>query len=231
MNISKIVIFALALLAAPALAEETDTNDSAVLPPPEPCTQCPAEGCTCEVREENMGTWTAEYGVCIFDDCSECGEQSYVDGDCEPSMCRRWTMTNGCEPAIEYPGLISKVARINNSAGTTAEDVLGWDITYREEDGKCYSYYVAQEPLIGMTEAVEVECPLGVQAFDRYMVDFEEAIAVMHSMYCGGTFVELSLSWPLTPEVEEPLWRIKTDIGNEIIVGANCGKAECVAAE
>lgn len=42
MNISKIVIFALALLMAPALAEETDTNDSAVLPPtralyPVPC--------------------------------------------------------------------------------------------------------------------------------------------------------------------------------------------------
>lgn len=231
MNVSKIVFFALALLAAPALAEEMNTDDSAVLPPPDPCTQCPTEGCVCEVRQENMGTWTAEYGVCIFDDCSECGEQSYIDGNCTPSMCRRWTMKDGCEPAIEYPGLITKVARINNSAGTAAEDVLGWDVTYRGEDGKCYSYYVAQEPLIGMTEAVEVECPLGVQAFDSYMVDFEEAIAVMHSMDCGGTFVELSLSWPLTPEVVEPIWRIKTDLGNEIIVGANCGKGECMAAE
>jgi len=230
MNISKIVFFSLALLAAPALAEEIDVDDSAVLPPPEPCTQCP-EGCECEVREENMGTWTAEYGVCIFEDCSECGEQSYVDGNCKPGMCRGWTLKDGCEPGIEHQGLISKVARINNSAGTSAEDVLGWDVIYRGEDGKCYSYYVAQDPLIGMTEAVEVECPLGVQAFDRYMVDFEDAIAVMQSMDCGGTFVELSLSWPLTPEVQEPLWRIMTDIGNEIIVGANCGDAECVAAE
>jgi len=227
MNISKIVFFALALLAAPALAEEMGTDDSAVLPPPEPCTQCPVEECVCEVREENMGTWTAEYGVCIFDDCSECGEQSYVDGDCEPGMCRGWTLKDGCEPAIEFEGLISKVARINNSAGKTAEDVLGWDVTYRGEDGKCYRYYVAQAPLIGMTEPVEVMCLLGVQAFDRYMVDFEDAIAVMQSMDCGDTFVNMSLSMPLTPAVDETMWRIKTSIGNEIGIGAKCGKAEC----
>ncbi len=231
MDISKIVFFALALLAAPALAEEMGTDDSAVLPPPEPCTQCPVEECVCEVREENMGTWTAEYGVCIFDDCSECGEQSYVDGDCEPGMCRGWTLKDGCEPAIESKGLLSKVARINNSAGKTAEDVLGWDVTYRDEDGNCRTYYVAQDPLIGMTEAVEVECPLGIRAFDRYMVDFEDAIAVMQSMDCGDTFVKLSLSWPLTPEVEEPLWRITTDLGNEITVGANCGEGVCGGAE
>jgi putative hemolysin len=267
MYILKIVVLALAVLAAPALAVDEGAADSVGIADPS-CVYCEALGYECqdgdcvfpdgtscptwdfyrgkcgqnftycgtqgykiENRMEDMGTWTAEHAVCVFDDCSECDEQTYFDGNCQPSECSRWTLEDGCKPAIEFEGLISKVARINNSAGQSAEDVLGWDVIYRDEDGKCYSYYVAQAPLIGMTESVEVDCPLGVQPFDRYMVDFEDAIAVMQSMDCGGTFVELSLSWPLTQEVEEPLWRIRTDIGNEIVVGANCGKAECVAAE
>ena len=192
-------------------------------------TYCESQGYRIENRVEDMGTWTAEYAVCVFDDCSECDEQSYFDGDCEPSNCSSWTLAGGCKPPVEHSGLISKVAQINNSEGKTAADVLGWNVTFRDEDGKCRTYYVAQAPLVGMTEPVEVPCPLGVQSFDSYMVDFEEAIAIMQSMNCGDTFVELSLSMPLTPEEDEPMWRIKTSIENEIIIGADCGKAECVA--
>jgi putative hemolysin len=190
-------------------------------------TYCELQGNRIENRVEDMGTFTVEYAACVFDDCSECSEQDYFDDKCQPSDCSRWTMKDGCVPPIESKGLISKVARINNSAGQSAEDVLGWDVTYRGEDGKCYSYYVAQAPLVGMTEPVEVPCLLGVQAFDSYTLDFEEAIAAMKSMRCGSTFVELSLSWPLTSEVEEPEWHITTDIGNEILIGANSGKSRC----
>ena len=82
----------------------------------------------------------------------------------------------------------------------------------------------------GTTEPEEATCPLGVRAFDRYMVDYEEAIAIMQSMDCGATFAELSLSWPQTPEAGEPQWRIKTTLGGEIVIGANCGRAEGVTA-
>ncbi|HPJ84263.1 MAG TPA: hypothetical protein PLM24_03995 [Methanothrix sp.] len=194
-------------------------------------TYCGTQGYKIENRVEDMGTWTAEYAVCVFDDCSECEEQKYFDGECGPSNCSRWTQNDGCVPPIEFAGLISKVARINNSEGKTAEDVLGWDVTYTAEDGKCYTYYVAQAPLMGLTEPMEVTCLLGVQSFDSYMVDFEEAIAIMQSMNCGDTFVEMSLSWPPTPEAEEPVWRIKTSSGAEVVISANCGKAKCITAE
>lgn len=267
MNISNIVVLVLAILAAPALAENEDAADSVGIPDPaavycsdlgydyeggncifpdgssclawdfywgkcgQSFTYCEQQGYTIKNRVEDVGTWTGEYAVCVFNDCSECEEQDYFDGDCEPSECRLWTIKDGCTPPVEFAGLISKTARINNSAGQSAEDVLGWDVIYRGEDGTCYSYYVAQAPLIGMTEPVEIECPLGVQAFDSYMVDFEDAIAVMQMMDCGSIFVELSLYWPLTPEVEEPEWHITTDIGCEIVIGANCGKPSSVAAE
>jgi hypothetical protein len=174
-----------------------------------------------------MGTFTVKYAACIFDDGSECSEQSYLNGECGPSDCSRWTMKEGCNLAVDESGLISKTARINNSAGRSAEDVLGWDVIRKGEDGKCLSYYAAQAPLEGMTEPVEVACPLGVRAFDSYTLDFEDAIAAMKSMRCGSTFVELSLFWPLTSEVEEPEWHITTDIGNEILIGANSGKSRC----
>ncbi len=190
-------------------------------------TYCEKQGYRIENRVEDMGSFTVEYAVCVFDDCSECSEQRYFSGECQPSNCSRWTMKDGCKLAVVSDGLISKVARINNSAGHNAEDVLGWDVIYRGEDGKCRSYYMAQAPLEGMTEPVEVDCPLGVRAFDGYMLNYEEAIAAIKSMRCGSTFVELSLYRPLTPEAEEPEWHIKTDIGNEIVIGANCGKAEC----
>lgn len=273
MNISKILFLALALLAAPALAEgenETwsarpvaDTADPVGLADPssvyceelgyecvdgdcifpdgtscptwdfyrgkcgQSFTRCELEGYRIESRVEDVGTFSAEYAVCVFDDCSECLEQDYFDGKCQPSECGRWTMKDGCKPPIEFEGLISKTARINNSAGQSAEDVLGWDVVYMGEDGKCYSYYAAQAPLEGMTEPVEVECPMGLRVFDSYMLDYEDAIAAMKSMRCGWIFVELSLYWPLTPEVEEPEWHLKTNLGNEIVIGANCEYSRC----
>ncbi len=190
-------------------------------------TYCEKQGYKIENRVEDMGTFTVKYAACVFDDGSECSEQRYLNGECQPSDCSRWTMKDGCDPAVESEGLISKVARINNSAGQSAEDVLGWDVTERGADGKCYTYYVAQAPMIGMTPNVEVDRPAGLLPFDRYMVDYEEAIAAMKSMRCGSTFVELSLFWPSTPEAEEPEWHIKTDIGNEIVIGANSGKSKC----
>lgn len=190
-------------------------------------TYCEKQGYKIENRVEDMGTFTVEYAVCVFNDSSECGEQSYLSGECGPSDCSRWTMKDGCDLAVDESGLISKTARINNSAGQTAADVLGWDVVYMGVDAKCYSRYVDQDPLIGMTEPAVVDCPSGVRTFDSYMLDFEEAIAAMKSMRCGGTFVELSLYWPLAPEVEEPEWHIKTDIGNEIVIGANSGKSRC----
>jgi len=48
-----------------------------------------------ENRIDNVGTWIAEYAVCIFDDGSECLEQDYFEGKCKPSGCKKWKMSEG----------------------------------------------------------------------------------------------------------------------------------------
>jgi hypothetical protein len=129
------------------------------------------------------------------------------------------------EGKVEFKGLMSLRAGIKE-IGETDKDVLGWFTLFRR-DGKCMRYYHAQYPLIGMTLPVEVMCPLGIRTFDSYKVDFKEALKKMKELKCGDKFVALSLYWPLTPECVEPYWHIRTNLGNQIAVGANSGKTEC----
>jgi putative hemolysin len=145
MKISKLTLLALALLAVPASMGVP--NPAAVY--------CDALGYSLETRTDPEKG--CEVGCCIFPDGSECDERDYFDGECAPSDCSRWTMKDGCKSPIEFAGLISKTARINNSAGQSAEDVLGWDVARKGEDGNCLSYYVAQAPLIG-TNSGKAEC-------------------------------------------------------------------------
>jgi hypothetical protein len=128
---------------------------------------------------------------------------------------------------VRLDGLMVKTARIKHGAGKTAQDVLGWDYIMRTVEGTCYEYYAAQPPLIGMTQPEPIPCPLGIQPFNLYEVDFRKAIEIMNQMDCGDTFVAMQLSWPLTPECKEPLWHIRTSIGNNIVIGANSGSAGC----
>jgi len=128
---------------------------------------------------------------------------------------------------VEFKGLMVKTARIKNGVGTKSSDILGWDYLFRATDGTCYTFYAAQPPLIGMTQAVPVVCPLGLRTFDSYDVDFKKAIEILNTMNCGNMFVAMSLSWPLTLTCEEPYWHIRTSIGNDVEIGANSGKATC----
>lgn len=129
--------------------------------------------------------------------------------------------------SVEFKGLMLKKGRIKHDAGHIPGDILGWDYIFRAEDKTCYSFYAAQPPLIGMTQPMPIKCPLGLQVFDKYEVDFAKAIGIMNSMNCGDTFTEISLSWALVPEVKEPYWHIRTSLGNVIAIGANSGKGKC----
>lgn len=128
---------------------------------------------------------------------------------------------------VEFKGLMVKKARIKNENGKEKSDILGWDYIFRAIDGTCYSFYAAEPPLIGMTQPIPIICPLGVKAFNSYKVDFKQAIETLHTMKCGGTFVAMSLSWPLTPECKQPYWHIRTSIGNDVAIGENTGKSIC----
>ena len=132
---------------------------------------------------------------------------------------------------VKFVGMLSKKAHIKHGAGKELSDVLGWDKIIRTDEGVCYQFYAAQSPLIGQTQPIPIHCPLGIRVFDSYEVDIKKAIDILHTMKCGDTFVAIALSWPLVPECKEPYRYIKLLFGNEVIIGANSGKASCLTNE
>jgi len=56
---------------------------------------CEINSYNLEYRQEDMGSFNVEYGVCIFDDSSECMEQEYFHGTCLPYQCAHWIMSQG----------------------------------------------------------------------------------------------------------------------------------------
>lgn len=126
---------------------------------------------------------------------------------------------------VGFIGLIRKTARIKHGIGSSISDVLGWDVIMRADNGTCYEYYVAQPPLIGMTQPQPTTCPLGLVAFNGFKIDIEKAIEIFHSQNGGDSFTHVTISWPLVfPAAMEPFWYFRTNLGVEVIIGANTGK-------
>lgn len=122
-------------------------------------------------------------------------------------------------------GLLLKAGMINESGGTTSEDVFGWIYIYQDDNNSCHSYYAALPPRIGMTNPVEIPCPLDLQVIGRYEVELSEVIDIMYQHVDNSDkFVEISLSWPLNPQSSEPIWKVKTLAGKKISIGANSGE-------
>jgi len=124
-----------------------------------------------------------------------------------------------------FKGLLLKRARVKNGIGSTISDILGWDVILKTEAGVCYEFYVAQAPLIGMTQAQPIACPLGIVAFDSFKIDIEEAIKIFHTQNGGDKFTNVTLSWPLVhPAASEPFWHFRTSLGVDVVIGANSGQ-------
>lgn len=116
---------------------------------------------------------------------------------------------------------------IKDGGARPISDVLGWNYTTKIND-TCYSYYAAQPPLEGLTQPVVIQCPVGIQEITEYNARAEQAIGIVMSMDCGSTVAEMSLSWPMVPD-SQPTWHIVTDIGCQISIGANGGKAQVLS--
>ena len=122
-------------------------------------------------------------------------------------------------------GLERKNARIKHGIGSTLEDILGWDVIIRGKDGHCYEFYTAQPPAFGLTQPIPVSCPLGIVPFDNYKIQIDEAIKIFHTQNGGDKFTAIALSWPLThPEAPEPYWYFRTNLGNNVVIGAISGQ-------
>ena len=123
-----------------------------------------------------------------------------------------------------FIGLLRKTARIKLGIGSSVKDILGWDVVLRAKDGDCYGYYAAQPPLVGLTQAQPISCPLGLVTFESFKIDITEAIKIFQSQDGGDKFMDITLSWPLVhPAAKEPFWYFRTNLGVEVIIGADSG--------
>ena len=120
--------------------------------------------------------------------------------------------------------LLSKQGVLSITPATTAEEVVGFNYVKRVSgEDYCISYYSANPPVIGTTQPREISCPLGIRNIEDYNIKYEEAVAIFNAFNFGGAFESISLSWPVTPKVQEPIWRFRSSFGSEIIIGANTG--------
>jgi putative hemolysin len=70
-----------ACLALAACGDDEPNEGNQGLPNPA-SVYCEEQGGTLEIREEAAG----QYGVCVFDDGSECREWAFYHGECEPGQ-------------------------------------------------------------------------------------------------------------------------------------------------
>lgn len=124
---------------------------------------------------------------------------------------------------VVFEGLLKKEGRLKTKYASGPEDVLGFDY-WVHWDSDCYEFYSANPPLIGTTRAMQTPCPLGIATFDDYSIDYERAIELFHTGNWGGEFTSISLSKPLSPQINEPYWHFVSDLGVEVAIGANSGE-------
>ncbi|NEO74385.1 hypothetical protein [Moorena sp. SIO3H5] len=123
--------------------------------------------------------------------------------------------------------LLSKEGVLFEIPAYTAEEVVGFE--YKDLIGNdfCVQYFAANPPRVGMTEPIKIPCPLGIEPIPEYNVKYEEAIDIFHEINCGDAFESIELSWPETPPFREPIWKLRSNFGLDVIIGANSGFMSC----
>ncbi|HUC89502.1 MAG TPA: hypothetical protein VMR45_01765 [Patescibacteria group bacterium] len=119
--------------------------------------------------------------------------------------------------------LLKQTGRLKSSPAESAEDVTGFDYV-ASDNGKCYGYYAANPPLVGLTKPEPVPCPLGLAVVNDYKISYQEVIDIFHKGNWGSKFTDISLSKPLTPAVKDPMWYLVSDTGVHVVINANTGE-------
>ena len=124
---------------------------------------------------------------------------------------------------VQLDGLLKKVGRLKQNSGTDSSDVLGFDWTVYW-DNSCYEYYAANTPLIGTTQPMPIMCPVGIEIFYDFKVDYKEAIKIFQSGNWGDNFVSITICKPLVyPQATEPYWYFISNLGVQVVIGADSG--------
>lgn len=124
---------------------------------------------------------------------------------------------------VVFEGLLKKVGRFKRTLAAEADDILGFDYL-AHNDKACYEFYCANLPLKGCTIPQSVPRPLGIAVFNEYKVDYKRAIEIFHGGNWGDEFASIVLYKPLYPGVEEPYWYFVSNLGAQVIIGADSGE-------
>ena len=129
---------------------------------------------------------------------------------------------------IKVKGLMRKEGRLKPGAENPG-DVLGFDYIVHY-DNTCFEYYSANPPLSGTTQALPITCPLGIEIFEDYPVDYKTAITIFHKGNWGSQFTSIALAKPLVhPRSSEPYWYLMSNLGQAVVIGADSGEIVCPA--
>lgn len=121
-----------------------------------------------------------------------------------------------------FEGLLKKVGRFQNTFAVEADDILGFDYLVNNAD-RCYEFYRANPPMESYTIPFPVSKPLGITNFNNFKVDYKRAIEIFHSGKWGDKFASIVLYKPIYAEVKEPYWYFVSNIGKQVIIGADSG--------
>jgi len=151
----------------------------------EPFTYCTKSGNVLRVRTEQTGDETYEYAVCVFQDNTECLEQRYLDGSCQPGICPHWGI-DGCAGVPEPNPLAKYCADMNytlsgdNCTFPDGTSCGQWDFYY----GKCgnrFSYCATH----GFTVEGKTE-QLGYTPYEYALCTFPDGSQCLEQDYISG---------------------------------------------
>jgi hypothetical protein len=132
---------------------------------------------------------------------------------------------------LKFDGLVKMTGRFNFKVAKKPEDIVGFDYILFWK-GDYFKFYAANPPLIGMTPPFKMRPVLGFESFNDFKIDYKEAIRIFNSGNWGTSFTLIELYKPLVhPEAKEPFWYFLSNLGIQVIIGANTGNVKEVVVE
>lgn len=125
---------------------------------------------------------------------------------------------------IVLESLLRMTGRLKNNLASQPGDVVGFDYLVLNNDS-CFEFYMANAPMIGITQPLPINTPLGIEVFSEYNIDYKEAISLFQSGKWGNYFTSMALCKPLAnPGATEPYWYLMSNLNISVVIGANSGK-------
>lgn len=123
----------------------------------------------------------------------------------------------------KFKGLLRKTAKLRFPTINKFDDILGFEYVAYFED-EYYQFFVTNLAELGLTKPTRIEPLDTLLTFPGYKVSSKEAVDIFNSGIWGGRFSSMELCLPKNRDNFEPYWFMLSDLGIQVIIGANSGK-------